>query len=205
MLGSYFFKRGEIGRNGTNRVFPTLALQLARRIPAYKRSLWQSINGAPANEIEKKSLKSQFSMLLWKPLTMLPTSTFNADSQLIIIDALDECEQLAHLQQLIVLLIELRAVKTVSIRVLLTSRSDPVIMDIFEPLQNGNLLRTIKLDSLEFREDTKDDIRTYLTAVFARIRRVRKIAAAGVWPSADDFDKLIHLSTEYTPANAFWP
>ncbi|KAH8180100.1 WD domain, g-beta repeat domain-containing protein [Sarocladium implicatum] len=199
VLGSYFFKRGEHGRNDTNRVLPTLALQLARKMPSFKRSLWMSIDGASKDEIGQKGLKSQFDMLLRKPLASLPTHDSALTSQLIIIDALDECERPENLRELITLLYELCLAETLCIRVLLTSRSDPIIKDAFEHFQVSGQVCAVELDDPDLRMDTKADIRTYLVAAFARIRKLRRIAPKGDWPSTDDMDRLVHLSTDPEP------
>ncbi|KAF4487677.1 hypothetical protein CGGC5_v005968 [Colletotrichum fructicola Nara gc5] len=106
LIAGYFFKRGEQGRNDTTRLFPTLAAQLAETIPGFKGYLQKSVGDLDRDAVEKKGLEAQFDQLLWRPLADLSLDPSRL-TNVIIIDALDECERPGHLGQVLNLLAKL--------------------------------------------------------------------------------------------------
>ncbi|KAI8218468.1 hypothetical protein K4K55_012793, partial [Colletotrichum sp. SAR 10_96] len=112
LVAGYFFKRGEQGRNSTTRLFPTLAAQLAEAIPPFKGCLWKFLGGLGRDAVEKKGLEAQFDQLLWQPLAELSAFDTGQLTRVIIIDALDECEQPAHLSRVLSALSRLGALAT---------------------------------------------------------------------------------------------
>jgi uridine kinase len=52
LVAGYFFKRGEQGRNDTNRFFSTLAMQLADTIPPFKKALRESLGDTDKESID---------------------------------------------------------------------------------------------------------------------------------------------------------
>ncbi|KAJ0335531.1 hypothetical protein KNSL1_013570 [Colletotrichum chrysophilum] len=137
LVAGYFFKRGEQGRNSTTRLFPTLAAQLAEAIPPFKGCLWKFLGGLGRDAVDKKGLEAQFDQLLWQPLAELPAFDTGQLTRVIIIDALDECEQPAHLSRVLSELSRLGALATT--------------------LPKANF-RTLKLLDQELREDSLTDI-----------------------------------------------
>ncbi|KAI1760617.1 hypothetical protein GGR53DRAFT_509023 [Hypoxylon sp. FL1150] len=197
LVGGYFFKRGEQGRNDTSRLFPTLAMQLAEESPPFRGCLQKSLYGLDGDAVEKKSLKFQFDKVLWQPLADLPPADTSGLPRLFIIDALDECERLEHLSQILALLSKLRDLPSIQLRVLFTSRSAPKIIDAFESLLRDKTARSFELH-LEFPEDAKADIRNFLSTRFADIRRKRSVQQ-NPWPTAEDLDCLVRLATSPEP------
>ncbi|KAI9172737.1 Vegetative incompatibility protein [Paramyrothecium foliicola] len=197
LAAGYFFKRGEKGRNDTSRLFSTLAVQIADTIPSFKRCLQTSLKASDSEEIEKKSLEVQFEKLLLLPLGNLPPVSGHNQTRLIIIDALDECERLEHLPRIMNLLRKLCNIQTIRLRLLFTSRAAPSLDEAFQPLVEDHIVQSLKLHQ-EFTEDTKTDIRTYLSTRFEDIRRKRKVQQ-DPWPPTEDLDRLIELATNPEP------
>ncbi|KAK1997162.1 WD40 repeat-like protein [Colletotrichum falcatum] len=191
LAAGYFFKRGEQGRNDTERLFPTLAMQLAEAIPAFKSCVRESLDGLDREAVQKSSLHAQFGKVLLSPLKRLP-HTHASRASIVIIDALDECERPGHLKQVLALLSELAAVITARLRVLVTSRPTSAVVAAL----NGVRHRNLDLES-EHRSDTQTDVATFLKQRFASIKNRREILET--WPTQAQLDRLIHLSTTPSP------
>ncbi|KAI6345513.1 hypothetical protein MCOR25_011023 [Pyricularia grisea] len=197
LVAGYFFKRGERGRNDTTRLFPTLAAQLAETIPHFKSCLQKSVGGLDRDAVEKKGLAIQFEKLLWLPLGDLPRTDANHGSRIIIIDALDECEQPEHLPQVLSLLSKLRNILTVRLRILCTSRSAPKIANAFRLLAQEKAVYSLELHRV-FSEDTKNDIQIFLKTKFAQIKRDCNVDQ-NPWPTVNDLDRMVQLATTPEP------
>ncbi|KAH8744548.1 hypothetical protein F5883DRAFT_476236, partial [Diaporthe sp. PMI_573] len=192
LAAGYFFKRGEQGRNDTSRLFPTLAMQLAEADPSFKGCLRKSLDNLGQEAVEKKALEFQFEKLLWLPMTGLPSTDTRQLPRVIVIDALDECERPEHLSQVLALASKLCTVNTVCLRVLLTSRATPDIVDARREICYRNLDLTE-----ERREETRTDIATFLNQRFTSIRMKWDIREA--WPEHGQLTRLIDLSTTPSP------
>ncbi|KAE9566302.1 Vegetative incompatibility protein [Colletotrichum fructicola] len=191
LVSGYFFKRGEHGRNGTTRLFPTLSAQLTEAIPAFKDCLQKSLGGLDRDVMEKKGLGVQFNQLLLRPLADLPLNSRRL-TKVIIIDALDECERPDDLKQILDLLSKLGTVDTVSLRVLITSRSTSAITTALD----GVRYRNLDLDT-ENQDETRTDITNFLKHRFDCIKNKWEILET--WPDQRQLDRLIHLSTTPSP------
>lgn len=168
VVAGYFFKRGEQGRNDTNRIFSTLATQLANGIPSFKTSLEASLASFESDAMGKKELNFQFDKLFRTPLSCLSPINMSHLPAVIIIDALDECERPEYLPLILTLLLEVCSTTTMNLhlRVLFTSRSAPIILDAFRP---HKAVRKLLLHQ-EFSADNNSDVRTFLKAKFDGIR-----------------------------------
>ncbi|KAM0284359.1 hypothetical protein ACHAO9_009284 [Fusarium lateritium] len=199
LVGGYFFKRGEQGRNDTGRLFSTLAMQLADNIPSFKESLRASLGDIDRESIEKKDLRFQFEKLLKNPLENLPFSDTNQIPKIIVFDALDECERPEHLPRILALMSEIcnNATGTLRLRLLLASRPDPKVIRALESLANNRAIRELELHR-EFSEDTKTDIRTYLETRLTEIR-IRSKIQQDPWPAIKDLDHLVELAAYPEP------
>ncbi|KAH7179070.1 uncharacterized protein B0J16DRAFT_402434 [Fusarium flagelliforme] len=198
LVAGYFFKRGEQGRNDTNRLFSTLAIQLAEAIPSFKDSLRASVGGTDKDSIEKKDLRFQFEKLIKKPIEGLSPSDTNELPRIIVLDALDECERPENLPRALTFISEICNKSTaLELRVLLTSRPDPKIINAFEPLIQNGVTRRLQLHRV-FSADTKNDIRLYLQTNFMRIKTKANIQQ-NPWPTVAEIDHLVELSTHPEP------
>ena len=197
LAASYFFKRGEEDRNGTALFFPTIASQLIGTMPKFRAFLRKSLENLEKTKVENMALKEQFKRLILTPLSEMPTDKSGILTGVIIVDALDECEQYNRIPKILSLLSQLRELRTVRLRVFLTSRPAIPIVDAFEELRsNGVTYRSLALHEA-FYEDTKADISTFLKSRFATIKTKRKIT--GPWPDPTDLDRLVSLATNPSP------
>ncbi|KAL7953004.1 WD40-repeat-containing domain protein [Trichoderma compactum] len=198
LVAGYFFKRGQQGRNGTTRLFPTIAMQMVEKIPSMRECLRRSLSGLDKDAIEGMALEFQFKKLILSPLAELPPDNMARLASVIILDALDECENEDHLSRIITLLLQLRTLRTIRLRVLLTSRSSPEIRDAFMDLQKDRDFCNIELLDGRFSAETKSDIQTFLKKSFADIRRKRRVQQ-DPWPTQEELGRLVELATTPEP------
>ncbi|KAF3927833.1 hypothetical protein ABW20_dc0102572 [Dactylellina cionopaga] len=160
---SFFFKRGENERENASKFFTTIAAQLLRRIPGLIPHIRSAIDEEP--EIAAKSLEKQFNSLVFQPLEKLnlaPTSL------VLVIDALDECEGDDSIRQVLYLLSKIQELKTVQVRVFLTSRPELPIRLGFDHMSPGThegiVLQDVPPATIEH------DISAFLKEEFSKIK-----------------------------------
>lgn len=120
-VASFFFKRGERDQASASLFFPTIVRQLAVKIPNLKTLVNEAVDLDP--DICAKALSEQYNTLLSKPLQKLRVSQGHP-IYIIIVDALDECEDDDDIFILLQLLRNLVQSDTLQIRVFLTSRPE---------------------------------------------------------------------------------
>ncbi|KXN87164.1 hypothetical protein AN958_09128 [Leucoagaricus sp. SymC.cos] len=93
-VAKFFFSR-PIGVVDAQRLFPTIACQLAQKIPKYHEELVQRVADDPS--VGTKDLDTQFQYLIFGPFHRLSESKADgswsdADRAVVMIDGLDECD-----------------------------------------------------------------------------------------------------------------
>lgn len=118
LAASFFFSKGggDIGHAG--RFFTSLAVQLARNVPQTQQFIADAL--LAHDNIADQSLRDQWRQLILRPLSRLDSTS----SYVLIVDALDECENEDNIRIILQLLGEARKLKTVRFRVFLTSRPE---------------------------------------------------------------------------------
>jgi hypothetical protein len=122
LSASFFFSRGggDVGHAG--KFFPTIALQLSNNIPTLHRHICDAIN--EHSDIASLSLHDQWRQLVLGPLLKLSSEDFRSSSYVLVIDALDECDDDNNIRTILHLLAEARSLTTVRLRIFLTSRPE---------------------------------------------------------------------------------
>ncbi|KAK5992078.1 Vegetative incompatibility protein HET-E-1 [Cladobotryum mycophilum] len=118
---SFFFKRGEADRGGLLKFFTTVAADLARRLPAFAPGVKEAIDAEPG--VFERSPQEQFEKLILGPLSTIPQDANISAPIVIVIDALDECDQ-NDVRLLIRLLSRSRELSFPKIKAFLTSRPE---------------------------------------------------------------------------------
>ncbi|KAL5596374.1 hypothetical protein FOVSG1_010063 [Fusarium oxysporum f. sp. vasinfectum] len=131
---SFFLKRGEIDRGNLNKLMSTLAYQLALSIPGATPFIKKALDANPA--IVGKSVKEQFEKLIQEPLSEAAVMTTVPSSVVMVIDALDECDQEADIRSLINILSQAKTVRP-PLQVFLTSRPELPIRLGFSEVQGS--------------------------------------------------------------------
>jgi hypothetical protein len=118
---SFFFSRGggDVGHAG--KFFTSIAVQLAYNAPSLRRYISEAAE--EQIDIANHSLRDQWRQLIIRPLLRLD-KRLSPSSYLLIIDALDECDNEDHIRTILHLLAEARSLTAVRLRVFLTSRPE---------------------------------------------------------------------------------
>ncbi|KAI9375956.1 hypothetical protein BJX61DRAFT_539274 [Aspergillus egyptiacus] len=129
LAASFFFKRGDAFCGNASRFFTTIAAQMALAIPSLGELIFRAVEENPL--IADKGVESQFHELILQPIRSLKlTSPVRG---LIVVDALDECDDTRHIRTIIRLLTRLSK-EEVGLRVLLSTRPETSIQLAFKAL-----------------------------------------------------------------------
>jgi hypothetical protein len=118
---SFFFSRGGGDVGHASKFVTSFAVQFASNVPQIQRFISDAV--IEQNDIANQSLHDQWRQLVLRPLSRLDSSS-SPSSYMLIVDALDECDGEDDIQIILQLLNEARTLKTVRLRVFLTSRSE---------------------------------------------------------------------------------
>lgn len=118
---SFFFSRGggDVGRAG--KFVTSIAMQLANDVPPLQQRICKAIT--ERMDIANRSLLDQWRQLVLGPLSKLDGSSCPS-SYILVVDALDECDDDNNIRIILQLLAEARSLKMVKLRVFLTSRPE---------------------------------------------------------------------------------
>ncbi|EXA28958.1 hypothetical protein FOVG_19473 [Fusarium oxysporum f. sp. pisi HDV247] len=164
LIASFFFKRGEMDRGNLNKLMSTLAYQLASSIPEVTFFIKKELDANPA--IVGKSVKEQFEKLIQGPLSEAAATATTPSSIVMVIDALDECDQDADIRLLINIFSQVKTLRP-HLRVFLTSRPELPIRLGFSDVQGSYqdlVLHEIPAQIVEH------DIVVFLNDEFEKIR-----------------------------------
>jgi hypothetical protein len=163
---SFFFKRGESERGNASRFFATIATQLLRRVPAIVPFVRKAIDAD--DDISGKPMKDQFEKLIFQPLSEIGQVPAAMSKLVIVIDALDECHREGDIRDILNLLSQTKHLKSVRIRIFLTSRPEFPIRLAFTKLSpdvhQDEVLQNTTQDTI------KADISAFLRYKFEKIR-----------------------------------
>ncbi len=192
-LGATLFFSGPNGRDNPANVLPTIAYQLAVRIPLYKEYLRERMIEDP--KLLEKDMVYQFDILIVKPFTNLSFAA-GRETWAILLDGLDECNG-EEAQTLIVTLISWFSHRspTTPLVWLIASRPEA-------HLQLGFASYGIKGSFEEHdvpanSDDACRDVEKFLRAKFEEIRQKYKdlIPVGAPWPVEQDITKISSTSS----------
>jgi hypothetical protein len=116
---SFFFSKGGGDVSHAGKFFTSLAVQLAFNVPSLRQYICEAVT--KRSDIASLSLSEQWRQLVLSPLSNLQSKS--CQSYILIVDALDECEDNEDVRIILQLLAEARSL-TVQLRVFLTSRPE---------------------------------------------------------------------------------
>lgn len=193
---SFFFKKGESDRGNMSKFVSTIVADLTRRVPATARHVKAVMEDDPG--ILRRTMKEQFERLIWRPMSMLSKDSVNRGPIVIVIDALDECENEKDIRAMIRLFSRARTLLTVRLKVFLTSRPELPIRIGFSGIKGRYqdlILHGIPMPAIEH------DISTFLAHEMARIREEYnslvspELHLARDWPGPSKTNALVKLAT----------
>jgi len=191
---SFFFKRGETDRASMSKVFSTLAADLANNIPKIAPHVKDAVETCP--RILRKSANEQFDKLVWQPLSMIASDS-SSPIPVVVLDALDECENEKDIELMFRLLSRAGTGQSVRLKVFLTSRPELPIRLGFKGMKGG--YQNLILHEIPQHVITHD-ITTFFNEELRRIRReynstVREERQLPEeWPSASDTKALVLMA-----------
>lgn len=198
LLGSFFFLRGTGERSRMSRLIPTLAHQISLAVPGAKPWIESALEDEPALLGLNVSLAHRLQRLVIEPIH-LNTSRVSYSSedvssfvkkQIVVIDALDECDDKAEMADFIDVLLSASSGGTqLPFRILLTSRVEEHIRKKFDSSE-ARFLHRLELENF----DARPDIQVYFQRMFGCIydqnwRIMQSILKP--WPSARDLSALL--------------
>jgi hypothetical protein len=181
---SFFFKRGEANRGNARYLVSTITRQLVTKYRQLVPDVFAAIDNDP--NISSKYLREQLDKLLLQPLLKLRPS--RPTTIVIVIDALDECDQEGDMQDIIELLLRLQDHESVHLRIFLTSRPDLPIRLGFK--QNNNH-KDVILHELP-QPVIEHDIRLFLEHKLSEIQKERSLPPE--WPGTACIEKLVKMA-----------
>jgi hypothetical protein len=116
---SFFFSRGGGDVDHAGKFFTSIALQLAHNVPPLQRYISEAV--VERSDIASLSLQDQWRRLVLRPLLKLDCKSCPF-SYILIVDALDECDDDNNIRAILHLLAEARSLETVRLRIFITSR-----------------------------------------------------------------------------------
>ncbi|KAJ9369582.1 hypothetical protein DTO282E5_5711 [Paecilomyces variotii] len=185
---SFFFKRGEADRGNASRFFTTIVKQLVGQFPPLGPPVAKAVEDDPA--IGKKSLREQFHALLLDPLSRLQRGDRGLPLLVIIIDALDECEEEQDIRTILHLLPSIKSSGPVHLRVFITSRPELPIRLGFKQVHADDYQDTVLH---EIPEDViAHDLMVYFKSRLSAIREERTLPDG--WPGEDITRTLVRMA-----------
>ncbi|KAF9464060.1 hypothetical protein BDZ94DRAFT_1308314 [Collybia nuda] len=195
LAASFFFSRTAPGRNNSNRLMATIAYQVAQEISDTQPHIQQAIEKDPM--IFSKSMETQLHHLVVEPLLHLVNSNSSIDEswpKLFIIDGLDECNGRETQQAIIHCFASALTQQTLPLYVLISSRSEQPIREVFSQPDRHWEYTPLVLDH-EYQPD--EDIALFLKANFSKIRSTHALKGSlpETWPSDSDIEALVQKSS----------
>ncbi|KAH8702852.1 putative WD-repeat protein [Phaeosphaeriaceae sp. PMI808] len=181
---SFFFSHGggDVGHAG--KFVTSIAWQLASNIPSLDQHIGDALT--ESRDITSQSLRDQWQQLVLRPLSKLSEITYQS-SYVLVVDALDECDNNNNIGIIIHLLTEARSLKTVRLRVLLTSRPEIPIRYGFSQISDSQH-RDFVLHSIS-QAIVDHDISVFFEHHFKLIRQEYSLHIG--WPGENITERLI--------------
>ncbi|KAH7093959.1 hypothetical protein BKA62DRAFT_775713 [Auriculariales sp. MPI-PUGE-AT-0066] len=198
MVLSFFISRNTPDRNTIAAVVSTLSHQLTQVNLAVLEKVYTALTNQPP--ILYRKIAAQAKELLVDPLAvLLPTSTATARRIVIVIDAMDECDDFAASdgRDLLRTLVPALCHRGHDVKLFLTSRYEPelrVMLDrVFAGAQDER--ETFLLHEVQ-ESYVSADIRTFVTKGFADLRE-RFPSSPSAWPPLYQVNELVEFSGNF--------
>jgi hypothetical protein len=182
LAASFFFSRGGGDVGHASKFVTSIAVQLAHSVPAVRQHIGNAV--AERSDIASQSLRDQWQHLVLCPLSKLHES----ESYIIVVDALDECDNEYDVRIIVQLLAEARSsLAGARLRVFLTSRPEVPIRHGFRQVAETEH-RDVVLHNIS-PSIVDHDIGLFLEETLQSIRRERCLRAG--WPGAEIIVQLV--------------
>jgi hypothetical protein len=184
---SFFFSRGGGELAHADRLFTSIAWQLASKFPRLKQFICEAIEAQ--DNIASTSLRYQWDHLIMGPLTRLGARSPPATIA-IVIDALDECDSERDIAIILRLLATTKALEATRLRVFITSRPEIPVRCGFSQIPEFERQIFLLHDISPAVVDR--DLRLFFEKSFQDIRAERGFDFD--WPGMQALKRLIEIS-----------
>ncbi|KAI4170252.1 MAG: hypothetical protein LQ343_005135 [Gyalolechia ehrenbergii] len=179
-LATYFFERGHSDLAHVRKLVPTIVRQLSGFSPSYRQSVLDAIKRDP-NIGQSADLREQYETLLLGPLRLARPLEPSKEPFIIIMDALDECDDEIDLRMLLNLFATTNDLPELRIKIFVSSRPD-LSRHGFEEMPSI-FHHTMILQDVP-REVVDRDIKIYLSHELRVIQERFRLPAQ--WPSMEE-------------------
>ena len=187
LAGSFCFFRNSGDQSKASCLLPTVAFHLSISIPETKQFIENALRRDP--NLLHRSIDHQFQKLVVEPIVALHKRS--DDSVLMVIDAVDECDDSDLIAQLV------QAITAVDfsqfpVRFLFTSRIEEHIRIIFHAPMINAMTEEFSLSNI----NSNQDIRLFLRSQFHSIHRDKRRLMKNIplpWPSSSELTDIVKL------------
>lgn len=123
---SFFFRKGDEDLGNAKRFFTTIAMELMASLPEMRPGIKEAIT--LDQQLSTRTLGMQFEKLIRSPLEQMKQARHLRPQRIVVIDALDECEQDGDILEILRLLSRIKELEGAFIRVL--SPVDPSCISV---------------------------------------------------------------------------
>ncbi|OQN95387.1 hypothetical protein B0A48_18635 [Cryoendolithus antarcticus] len=187
LAASFFFSRGGGDTGHAGKFFTSIARQVADSVPGVRQHIGNALR--EHRQVINQSLQDQWNRLIFQPLSKLDSGAVR-DTLVLVVDTLDECQATEkELKTLLQLLAETRLIRTVQLRVLVTSRPELPIRCGFRLITDhqGFVLHDTSRSCVEH------DIRVYLEHELTEFARENGLNV--VWPGETALQELVQRAS----------
>ena len=182
---SFFFSRGGGDLGNARWFFTTLALQLAKTSSSIKSYICEVV--AKDSHIAQQGLSVQWKNLILQPLSRLKDGQLQCRTLVLVVDALDECENQDDIRLILQLLAKTRKLTAIHFRILITSRPELHIRHGFHDI-SSNMYQNFILHDIA-QSIVEKDISAFFKYELGRIQREHCLLPS--WPSEQNIKCLV--------------
>ncbi|KAK6342388.1 hypothetical protein TWF718_007789 [Orbilia javanica] len=191
LAASFFFKRGGGDRGNASKFVTTIAAGLSAYYSDLSPHIENAVNEDPG--ISTKNLNDQFESLVLAPIASgLGAAANNKAVSIIVIDALDECDNENDIRLLVKLLGKLADQAAVDIRVFITSRPETPIYAGFKKIDGT--YKDLVLHNIE-EKIIQHDIQIFFEQEFKNIADEFDGMLPKGWPEKGIIQRLVQMSS----------
>lgn len=184
LAASFFFSRGGGDVSRAGKFVTSIAVQLAKKSLSLLRYISEAIT--QHSNIATQSLRDQWRQLVLGPLSKLHGNSCQS-SYILVVDALDECDDDNNIRTVLQLLAEARSLRTVQLRIFITSRPEiPIRHGFYQMPEAGHqdfVLHNISPPIVDH------DITIFLEYNLGLIREEFSLETS--WPGEDVIKRLV--------------
>ncbi|KAF2716054.1 hypothetical protein K431DRAFT_236238, partial [Polychaeton citri CBS 116435] len=194
LLGAtFFFRRGQASRSHAGLFFPTIAIQLADKFPHLGHAIAAALR--KDSLLREGYLVKQFEGLLLRPMQEAFQGNPPVKDIVLVIDALDECENEEEVSIILKLLKRIEDINTARVRIFVTSRPDLSVLEAFQNVTK-DFFQDIWLEEAQAMS-IRSDLHIFFDHEFSQIqerRRTRHYFSNPLpeqWPGQGDIRLLV--------------